>query len=306
MDTGELRRKWGVWRSAPWWPAVLLVLVQTLNGMWYMPQLSFFPVYLQELGLPPAAIGGVVAGAQLAGMAVALLGGWVTGLLGSKWVLVCGLALSGVASLAFQIHTPWIVAALWFIGGAGLALITVGGASYLTRRGPARDAGDACRDLRAQHNGGRRDRHTHRRDDHRAPRLQRVRLGIDCAHCNRGAARHALHDLPAGSHGRTRLAAGLLVWCVGHDPAGEGATVAGAALPAHHLLRHAHRAHPRAAQWAVGQQTGGGGLCDDKPDRGFRRATVGRPLGRSLGRARTDAGRLHRHHRGRPRAWRPP
>jgi MFS family permease len=133
MDTGELRRKWGLWRSAPWWPAVLLVLVQTLNGMWYMPQLSFFPVYLQELGLPPAAIGGVVAGAQLAGMAVALLGGWVAGLLGSKWVLVCGLALSGVASLAFQVHTPWLVAALWFIGGAGLALITVGGASYLTR-----------------------------------------------------------------------------------------------------------------------------------------------------------------------------
>jgi MFS transporter, DHA1 family, multidrug resistance protein len=133
MDTGELRLKWVIWRSAAWWPAVLLILVQTLNGMWYMPQLSFFPVYLQELGLPPAAIGGMVAGGQLAGMAVALLGGWVTGLLGSKWVLVCGLALSAVASLAFQIHTLWLVAALWFIGGAGLALITVGGASYLTR-----------------------------------------------------------------------------------------------------------------------------------------------------------------------------
>jgi DHA1 family inner membrane transport protein len=135
MDTLELRNKWAIWRSAPWWPAVLLVLVQTLNGMWYMPQLSFFPVYLQELGLPPAAIGGVVAGGQLAGMVVALLGGWVTGLLGSKWVLVVGLALSGLSSLAFQVDAPWLVAVLWFIGGAGLALITVGGASYLTRVG---------------------------------------------------------------------------------------------------------------------------------------------------------------------------
>jgi MFS transporter, DHA1 family, inner membrane transport protein len=135
MDTGELRLKWVIWRSAAWWPAVLLVLVQSINGMWYMPQLSFFPVYLQELGLPPAAIGGIVAGGQLAGMAVALLGGWVTGMLGSKWVLVCGLALSGVASLVFQIHTAWLAAVLWFIGGAGLALITVGGASYLTRVG---------------------------------------------------------------------------------------------------------------------------------------------------------------------------
>jgi MFS family permease len=68
-------------------------------------------------------------------MVVALLGGWVTGLLGSKWVLVCGLALSGLASLAFQVQAIWVVAMLWFIGGAGLALITVGGASYLTRVG---------------------------------------------------------------------------------------------------------------------------------------------------------------------------
>jgi MFS family permease len=136
METGKLQSKWITWRSAPWWPAILLILVQTLNGMWYMPQLSFFPVYLQDqLGLSTAAIGGLVAGAQVAGMIVALLGGWVTGLLGSKWVLVCGLALSGVASFAFQIHAPWVVAALWFIGGAGLALITVGGASYLTRVG---------------------------------------------------------------------------------------------------------------------------------------------------------------------------
>ena len=134
MVTGELQRKWIIWRSAPWWPAILLVVVQTINGMWYMPQISFFPVYLHEqLGLPPAVIGGVVAGAQVSGMAMALLGGWVTGFLGSKWVLVCGLALSGLASLAFQIHTPWLVALLWFFGGAGLALITVGGASYLTR-----------------------------------------------------------------------------------------------------------------------------------------------------------------------------
>ena len=134
MEIGNLQHKWVVWRSAPWWPAILLILVQTLNGIWYMPQLSFFPVYLHEqLGLSPVAIGGVIAGAQVAGMVMALLGGWATGMLGSKWMLVFGLALSGLASLAFQIHTPWLVAMLWFVGGAGLACITVGGASYLTR-----------------------------------------------------------------------------------------------------------------------------------------------------------------------------
>jgi len=130
----ELWRTWRAWRGAAWWPAVLLVTVQTVNGMWYMPQLSFFPIYLQEqLGLTPAAIGGVVAGAQVTGMVAALLGGWITGLLGSKWALVVGLIFSGLGSLAFQAHAIWLVAALSFAGGVGLAWITVGGSSYLTR-----------------------------------------------------------------------------------------------------------------------------------------------------------------------------
>src|SRR5512141_1976176 len=134
MVTDVFRSKWSAWRSAAWWPAALLVLVQTANGMWYMPQLSFFPIYLQEqLGLAPVAIAGVVAGAQVASMITAVLGGAVTGMLGSNWALVCGLALAGVGSLAFQAHGAWLVAALWFAGGVGLALITVGGASYLTR-----------------------------------------------------------------------------------------------------------------------------------------------------------------------------
>jgi MFS family permease len=115
MESGELQRKWIVWRSAPWWPAILLILVQTLNGIWFRPQLSFFPVYLQELGLSSAAIGGVVAGAQVAGMVVALLGGWVTGIFGSKWVLVCGLALSGLAA---TVDTVWGLFAFGVLGVA--------------------------------------------------------------------------------------------------------------------------------------------------------------------------------------------
>ena len=38
---------------------------------------------------------GVVAGAQIIGMVTALLGGAITARLGSKWVLACGLTLSG-------------------------------------------------------------------------------------------------------------------------------------------------------------------------------------------------------------------
>ena len=133
MASEEWQRRWHAWQGVAWWPAALLVLVQTVNGVWYMPQLSFFPIYLQEqLGLAPVAIAAIASGAQVAGMIMALLGGTMSRLLGSKRTLVCGLALAGLGSLAFQTHARGLVALLWLVGGAGLALISVGGASYLT------------------------------------------------------------------------------------------------------------------------------------------------------------------------------
>ena len=134
LVTGESKRRWAALAHAAWWPAAVLIIVQTANGMWYMPQITFFPIYLQEqLGLTTGLIATVIAGAQVAGMVAALAGGTATGMLGSKWVLVCGLVLAGVGSLAFQTSSLWLVFVLWLFGGAGLALITVGGASYLTR-----------------------------------------------------------------------------------------------------------------------------------------------------------------------------
>jgi MFS family permease len=98
------------------------------------PQFAFFLIYLQErLGLTSVTISSVVAGAQFMGMVTALLGGAIAARLGAKWVLVCGLALSGISSLVFQVHALGLVTALWILGGAGMALVTVGGASYLTR-----------------------------------------------------------------------------------------------------------------------------------------------------------------------------
>lgn len=113
--------------------ALLLILVQVARGLRDMPQASFFVIYLQEqFGLSPVAISSVVAGAQVAGMLTALLGGAITARLGSKWVLVAGLVLSGLNSLAFQSNIFWLAALLWFTGGVGLALVTVSSASYLT------------------------------------------------------------------------------------------------------------------------------------------------------------------------------
>lgn len=132
--SNDLQPKGSQWRSAPWLPAALLIFIQIMSGMRDQPQLAFFLIYLQEqLDLTPVTISSVVAGAQIAGMVTALLGGAIAARLGIKWVLVCGLALSAVASVVFQVHSLWLVVLLWLIGGAGMALVTVGGSSYLTQ-----------------------------------------------------------------------------------------------------------------------------------------------------------------------------
>jgi len=121
-------------RAAVWLPVFSLLLIQMGSGLRDNPQFAFFLIYLQErFNLPPVTISSMVAGSQVAGMATALLGGAINARLGNKWVLVCGLALSGLSSLVFQ--TPALVVAtiLWILGGAGMALVTIGAASYLTQ-----------------------------------------------------------------------------------------------------------------------------------------------------------------------------
>lgn len=123
--------------APPWLPALLLILVQVLSGLRDIPQGTFFLIFLQErLGLAPLTISTIVAAAQVAGMLTALLGGGaLTARFGSKWVIACGLVLSALGSLAFQTTALGLLVPLWIAGGAGLALTTIGGASYLTRIG---------------------------------------------------------------------------------------------------------------------------------------------------------------------------
>jgi MFS family permease len=134
MSKHDLRSQVSFMRQRAWWPAVPLVLVQLALGMWYLPQLSFFAIYLKEqLGLAPEVIGSLVAGGQVAGMLAALLGGALTDRIGTKNTLVLGLAGTALGTLVFQTHTPWLAALLWAVSGAALALQTLSGASYLTR-----------------------------------------------------------------------------------------------------------------------------------------------------------------------------
>lgn len=133
MTTNIKRRSFNSTFAGPGavWP---LFAVQFLSGAWILTQMSFFPIYLEEvLRLTPFILSVVVAGGQAAGMLAALFGGGLSDTLGSKRVLVLGLAGGAVASLVFQSEWLLIVALLWMLGGAMGSLQTLGGSSYLTR-----------------------------------------------------------------------------------------------------------------------------------------------------------------------------
>jgi MFS family permease len=111
-----------------------LLVMQLISGAWILPQGAFFPIYLEELlHLSPFAIAAIIAAAQAAGLAAALVGGGLTDVLGSKRVLVMGLAGGAVASLVFQTQLPLLVTGLWCLGGMAGSLQTLGASSYLTR-----------------------------------------------------------------------------------------------------------------------------------------------------------------------------
>ncbi len=136
------RRKW-IGRGSGAWAAVMpLLALQLLSGIWYMPQLSFFPIYLQEkLGFLPVVIAAFVAAGQLAGMVAGLLGGVLSDSRGSKWVLVLGLSFAVVATFTFRVSQPWLIALLWVMGGLAIGFHTTGGQSYVTRVADVRSLG---------------------------------------------------------------------------------------------------------------------------------------------------------------------
>jgi len=109
-------------------------VLQFLSGIWYMPQLAFFPIYLEEtLGFLPVVIAAFVAAGQLAGLVAGLAGGALSDSRGSKWVLVLGLLCASVATLTFRVSQPWLIGLLWVVGGLAVGFHTTGGQSYVTR-----------------------------------------------------------------------------------------------------------------------------------------------------------------------------
>jgi MFS family permease len=119
-----------------------VLAIQLASGIWYMPRLSFFSIYLEEqLALTPVLISTLVSGGHVAGMVASIISGVLSDAIGSKWVLVLGLAGATVASAAFLTAYPSIVAALWVISGMAVSFHTLGGSSFLTKLADARHLG---------------------------------------------------------------------------------------------------------------------------------------------------------------------
>lgn len=114
------------------WPIVALLMVQLLSGVVFSPLRSFLPVYLYEpLAYSAAIASGVIALGQLVGMIASMVGGALCSRLGHKQTLALGLVGFALSGLLYLAHTPALVIVLWMIGSAGMALITLGGQSYL-------------------------------------------------------------------------------------------------------------------------------------------------------------------------------
>lgn len=121
-----------LWRSTP---ALLLLLVQFLVSIRDVPLGSFLVLYLQDQEYTATTISQVVASAQVAGMLAALIGGWLATRIGTKWLFVLGLVVTAANGFVFQVADPWVVVALWALGGAGGALATIASSSLLTQIG---------------------------------------------------------------------------------------------------------------------------------------------------------------------------
>jgi len=115
------------------WPLFGLLAVQLLTGMMLMPANSFISIFLNEaLAYPIRRVGQVIALGQAVGMAASLLGGGLSDRWGHKRVLILGVGLITLSNALFLLHVPWMVVALWCMGGVGMAFSVLSSQGYLT------------------------------------------------------------------------------------------------------------------------------------------------------------------------------
>jgi MFS family permease len=120
---------------APRRPAVPLLLgVQLLTGIVLAPALTFFPVYLKEIGLSAVLISGIATVQRVMALGSALVGGRMVDTIGAKRTLVAGQVLYFATTLLFLAHRPWSIALVWAVYGIGMGPASLGSTSYLIEK----------------------------------------------------------------------------------------------------------------------------------------------------------------------------
>jgi MFS family permease len=113
-------------------PAVpLLLAVQLLTGIVLAPAVTFFPVYLKEIGLSAVLISWIATLQRVMALGSSLIGGGMIDTIGAKRTLVGGQILYFAATFLFLARGPWWIALVWAVYGIGMGPTLLGATSYL-------------------------------------------------------------------------------------------------------------------------------------------------------------------------------
>jgi len=116
-------------------PAVPLLLgVQLLTGIVLAPAITFFPVYLKEIGLSAVLISAIVTLQRFMSLGSSLAGGALVDSIGAKRTLVAGQVLYFAATLLFLTRNPWWIALIWAVYGIGHGPASLGSTGYLVEK----------------------------------------------------------------------------------------------------------------------------------------------------------------------------
>jgi len=115
-------------------PITLLLGTQLLACLVVAPAITFFPVYLDDLGYSVILIAGIVTLQRTMGLLASLAGGVITDSFGAKRTLVLGQLCYFVGTLLFLARAPLWVSVIWAFNGLGSGLHLLGGQNYLLEK----------------------------------------------------------------------------------------------------------------------------------------------------------------------------
>ena len=115
-------------------PISLLLGAQLLSCLVVAPVLTFFPVYLVDLGYSAVLIAGIVTLQRTMGLIASLAGGVMNDSFGAKRTFVMGQLCYFVGTLLFLAKAPLWVSVIWAVNGLGTGLLVLGGQNYLMEK----------------------------------------------------------------------------------------------------------------------------------------------------------------------------